>query len=293
MRAVFLNENERRATGEHRHKRRGLEIGMERRHGREQAVVGRKVALPVAIVAAIEHVGVGKFNTLRVARGARGENDHSRIERVDVDRSRKLACLLGNFRVEVARRAEKPLVARVGDEQRRHMVRLSAKRTGNAAFHALAVVALAIGLGDNHRDVALLEHVHAFGKRMLHVDGHRHRAEFGARHAACDVLGAVVELHAHILAGGHADRAKKIRNAIDVCIEFGIGEIALRAIFAMKFKEGMRPPVSGEPFPHVSQILVSHNSCHALNLSPEFLVKIPSFKMWPARMRATSAITPR
>ena len=173
------------------------------------------------------------------------------------------------------------------------MVRLSAKRTGNAAFHTRAVVALAIGLGDNHRNVAFLEHIHALGKRVLHVDRHRHRAELGTRHATRNVLGAVVELHAHILAGGHADRAKKIRNAIDVCIEFGIGEIALRAIFAMKFKEGMRPPVSGEPFPHVSQILVSHNSCHALNLSPEFLVKIPSFKMWPARMRATSVITLR
>ena len=85
MRAVFLNENERRATGEHRHKRRGLEIGMECRHGREQAVVGRKVALPIAVIAAIEHVGVGKFNTLRIARGTRGENNHGRIERVDVD----------------------------------------------------------------------------------------------------------------------------------------------------------------------------------------------------------------
>ena len=163
------------------------------------------------------------------------------------------------------------------NEQRRHVVRLTAKRPRNATFHARAVVTLAIGLGDNHRDVALLEHIHAFGKRVLHVNGHCHRAEFSACHAACDMLGAVVELHAHILAGGHADRAKKIRNAIDVCIEFGIGEIALRAIFAMKLKEGMRPPVSGEPFPHVSQILVPHNSCHALNLSPKFLVKIPSF----------------
>lgn len=67
---------------------------------------------------------------------------------------------------------------------------------------------------------------------MLHIDGHRHRAELGTRHAARNVLGAVVELHAHILASGHADRAKKIRNAIDICIEVSICEIALRAIFA-------------------------------------------------------------
>jgi len=165
----------------------------------------------------------------------------------------------------------------VRDEQRRHRVRLSAKWSGNAAFHTRAVVALAIGLGDNHRNVAFLEHIHALGKRMLHVDGHRHRAELGTRHAARNVLGAVVELHAHILASGHADRAKKIRNAIDICIEFGIGEIALRAIFAMKLKEGMRPPVSGEPFPHVSQILVSHNSCHALKPFPQIPGKNPQF----------------
>lgn len=106
-------------------------------------------------------LAVGKFNTLRIARGARGENDHGRIERVDVGRNRKLACLLSDFRVEVARRIEEFFVTRVRNEQRRHRVRLSAKWSGNAAFHTRAVVALAIGLGDNHRNVALLEHVHS------------------------------------------------------------------------------------------------------------------------------------
>ena len=39
--------------------RRGLELNGERRIGREQAVIRRKIALPIAVVAAIEHIGVG------------------------------------------------------------------------------------------------------------------------------------------------------------------------------------------------------------------------------------------
>lgn len=90
---------------------------------------------------------------------------------------------LCDFRVEVARRIEEFFVTRVRDEQRRHRVRLSAKRSGNAAFHTFAVVALAIGLGDNHRNVAFLEHIHALGKRMRILMGTATAAELG--HTPC------------------------------------------------------------------------------------------------------------
>ncbi len=135
------------------------------------------------------------------------------------------------------------------DEQVLHWIRLAIAWPSDAAFHATAVIALAIGLGHKHRNVAFFNHIGAFGKGVLHVDGNGDRADFRARHASCDMLRTVIQLHAHVVVRAHALGQKKVRNPIDICIELGIREIAPGVVLTVELKKHVISTLFRKPIP--------------------------------------------
>ena len=246
------------ARAQHRPYRPALGVDVEKRQITQVGVVGTEVDVGWVDLATPQHVGVRVHHRLGLGRGARGEHDAHRPQRIRVEGGHGI--LVAGDRVEALQSMIELVV-------RRRLARVVVGANGPRQVRS--------GLGDHRRELRLsdgtdgarvLDEVAQFGGDAAGVGGHRHAAQAGDRVPGNDGLRAVLGVDQHRIANADAALAQAGSHLPGRLGELAVGPGAHRPALGFPHQEGVIAPVCGaliEQPAHVLtvELIAGHRFC--------------------------------